>query len=66
MSKSIREDDINHLIGKLEVIAAAAEPGTVLTAHMAGFCNETLIKAVNALKATQSTMKSPDVVRIAS
>jgi len=42
--------EIKKLVGSLELIVAAAEPGVVITEEMSLSCNETLIKAIEELK----------------
>ncbi|HCE3428224.1 TPA: hypothetical protein NG603_004399 [Vibrio parahaemolyticus] len=42
--------DIKKLIGELEMIAAAAEPGVVITEEMSVTCSDTLLKAIKELK----------------
>ncbi len=42
--------EIKKIIGDLEVMAATAEPGVVITTEMSASCNVTLLKAVNELR----------------
>ncbi|OCH31982.1 hypothetical protein A6E13_15805 [Aliivibrio fischeri] len=42
--------EMKKLIGELEMMAAAAEPGVVITEEMSVSCCVTLLKAVNELK----------------
>lgn len=42
--------EIKKLIGDLEMMAAAAEPGVVITEEMSVTCCVTLLQAVNELK----------------
>lgn len=42
--------EIKKLIGELEMMAAAAEPGVVVTEEMSITCSVTLLKAVDELK----------------
>ncbi|MCS0306352.1 hypothetical protein [Vibrio diabolicus] len=42
--------DIKELIGELEMMEAAAEPGVVLTEEMSVTCSATLLRAVKELK----------------
>ncbi len=56
--------EIKKLIGELEMMAAAAEPGVVLTEEMSITCSATLLKAVNELKkkAARKGSVSPNLV----
>lgn len=42
--------EIKKLIGDLEMMAAAAEPGVVITEEMSLSCSMTLLKAVKELR----------------
>jgi len=42
--------DVKKLVGNLELIVAAAEPGVVITEEMSLSCNEILLKAIEELK----------------
>lgn len=42
--------EIRKLIGDLEMMAAAAEPGVVITEEMSLSCSMTLLKAVKELR----------------
>jgi len=42
--------DIKNLIGGLEMMIAAAEPGVVMTEEMSMVCSVTLLSAVRELK----------------
>ena len=42
--------EIKKLIGDLEMMAAAAEPGVVITEEMSLTCSMTLLKAVKELR----------------
>lgn len=60
MSNVIDTQKINLLIGQLEVMIAAAEPGMVLTENMTLFCHKTLNDTVVALRggnAIKSTLR---------
>lgn len=42
--------EIKKIIGDLEMMAAAAEPGVVITEEMSISCSVTLLKAIDELK----------------
>ncbi|TCN02954.1 hypothetical protein [Vibrio crassostreae] len=42
--------EIKKMIGDLEMMAAAAEPGVVITEEMSISCSVTLLKAIDELK----------------
>ncbi|TPA69921.1 hypothetical protein DXJ77_23395 [Vibrio parahaemolyticus] len=55
----MRNLEIKKLIGDLEMMAAAAEPGVVITEEMSITCSITLLQAVNELKKRVYGEKGP-------